>query len=240
MGRADPGGRGRGHATPCRKADHQPAGSRRRFLARKPEVVEPVRAMIRDKAAGVYRLAACDSSARPDRSADGVVSPHLIIVGEATPDARGRRPGRSTSESTGRGSSSSNPPRTCPTWNRQRRLTGRSRHSWRPRSPPASNRDHSGAPRHGSTQERGGAWGTHAHLPSPEARGSGSFNKRLVARRRRRTGCRRRGDADRPPDYPLPLYDGDLEETDGLPAHARKLKDLLPGKPGVADLGAGA
>jgi NAD(P)H-dependent FMN reductase len=28
-------------------------------------------------------------------------------------------------------------------------------------------------------------------------------------------------------DLPLPLYDGDLEERDGLPANARRLKDLL-------------
>ena len=28
-------------------------------------------------------------------------------------------------------------------------------------------------------------------------------------------------------DYPLPLYDGDLEERDGLPANARALKDLF-------------
>jgi NAD(P)H-dependent FMN reductase len=28
-------------------------------------------------------------------------------------------------------------------------------------------------------------------------------------------------------DLPLPLYDGDLEEREGLPANARKLKDLL-------------
>ena len=28
-------------------------------------------------------------------------------------------------------------------------------------------------------------------------------------------------------DYPLPLYDGDLEERDGLPANARTLKDLV-------------
>ena len=28
-------------------------------------------------------------------------------------------------------------------------------------------------------------------------------------------------------DYPLPVYDGDLEARDGLPANARKLKDLF-------------
>ena len=28
-------------------------------------------------------------------------------------------------------------------------------------------------------------------------------------------------------DFPMPLYDGDLEQRDGLPATARKLKDLM-------------
>jgi NAD(P)H-dependent FMN reductase len=28
-------------------------------------------------------------------------------------------------------------------------------------------------------------------------------------------------------DYPLPVYDGDLETTDGLPAHAKKLKEIF-------------
>ncbi|MBK5105895.1 MAG: NAD(P)H-dependent oxidoreductase, partial [Burkholderiales bacterium] len=28
-------------------------------------------------------------------------------------------------------------------------------------------------------------------------------------------------------DYPIPLYDGDLEDREGLPANARKLKDLF-------------
>lgn len=28
-------------------------------------------------------------------------------------------------------------------------------------------------------------------------------------------------------DYPLPLYDGDLEERDGIPGNVRKLKDLF-------------
>jgi len=28
-------------------------------------------------------------------------------------------------------------------------------------------------------------------------------------------------------DYPMPIYDGDLEEKEGLPANARKLKDIF-------------
>ena len=28
-------------------------------------------------------------------------------------------------------------------------------------------------------------------------------------------------------DYPLPLYDGDLEEKDGLPLNAQKLKEIF-------------
>ena len=93
MGRADPGGRGRGHATPCR-ADHQPlvhgavprpATRGRRAGARH----DPG-----DKAAGVYRLLPCDQGARPDRSPDGAVRPHLDHRGRRRPrDARGRRPG---------------------------------------------------------------------------------------------------------------------------------------------------
>jgi chromate reductase, NAD(P)H dehydrogenase (quinone) len=34
-------------------------------------------------------------------------------------------------------------------------------------------------------------------------------------------------------DYPLPLYDGDLEEAEGLPANARKLVDLIKDHPGL-------
>lgn len=34
-------------------------------------------------------------------------------------------------------------------------------------------------------------------------------------------------------DYSLPLYDGDLEETQGLPANARKLIDLIKGHHGL-------
>jgi len=34
-------------------------------------------------------------------------------------------------------------------------------------------------------------------------------------------------------DYPLPLYDGDLEAREGLPANARKLKDLFVAHQGL-------
>src|SRR5690349_9802693 len=34
-------------------------------------------------------------------------------------------------------------------------------------------------------------------------------------------------------DYPLPLYDGDLEDAEGLPANARKLIDLIKGHAGL-------
>jgi chromate reductase len=34
-------------------------------------------------------------------------------------------------------------------------------------------------------------------------------------------------------DYPLPLYDGDLEEAQGLPDNARKLIDLIKGHDGL-------
>jgi len=34
-------------------------------------------------------------------------------------------------------------------------------------------------------------------------------------------------------DYPLPLYDGDLETKEGLPANARKLKDLFLANEGL-------
>ncbi len=34
-------------------------------------------------------------------------------------------------------------------------------------------------------------------------------------------------------DYPLPLYDGDLEDAEGLPANARKLIDLIQGHAGL-------
>lgn len=34
-------------------------------------------------------------------------------------------------------------------------------------------------------------------------------------------------------DYPLPLYDGDLEDASGLPANARRLVDLIKGHAGL-------
>lgn len=34
-------------------------------------------------------------------------------------------------------------------------------------------------------------------------------------------------------DFPLPLYDGDLEEAEGLPANARKLVELIKDHPGL-------
>ena len=34
-------------------------------------------------------------------------------------------------------------------------------------------------------------------------------------------------------DYPLPLYDGDVEDAGGLPANARKLVDLIKGHAGL-------
>jgi chromate reductase len=34
-------------------------------------------------------------------------------------------------------------------------------------------------------------------------------------------------------DYPMPLYDGDLEEREGVPASARKLKDLFNAHQGM-------
>nr|WP_244327912.1 NAD(P)H-dependent oxidoreductase [Roseibium sp. RKSG952] len=34
-------------------------------------------------------------------------------------------------------------------------------------------------------------------------------------------------------DYPLPLYDGDLEDNDGVPENARKLKRVIQGHDGV-------
>ncbi len=34
-------------------------------------------------------------------------------------------------------------------------------------------------------------------------------------------------------DYPLPIYQGDLEDADGLPANARKLIDLIAGHRGL-------
>ncbi len=34
-------------------------------------------------------------------------------------------------------------------------------------------------------------------------------------------------------DYPMPLYDGDLEDREGLPANARKLKDIFLANQGL-------
>lgn len=34
-------------------------------------------------------------------------------------------------------------------------------------------------------------------------------------------------------DYPMPLYDGDLEHADGVPANARRLRDLLADHSGL-------
>jgi NAD(P)H-dependent FMN reductase len=63
---------------------------------------------------------------------------------------------------------------------------------------------------------------------------AGSFNKRLV--RIAAAGATAAG-ADVAlldlRDYPLPVYDGDLEERDGLPANARKLKDLFLANEGL-------
>jgi NAD(P)H-dependent FMN reductase len=57
---------------------------------------------------------------------------------------------------------------------------------------------------------------------------AGSLNKRLA--RVAAEGARAAG-ADVTVidlrDYPLPIYDGDLEVTEGLPANARRLKDLF-------------
>jgi chromate reductase len=57
---------------------------------------------------------------------------------------------------------------------------------------------------------------------------SGSFNKKLV--KIAVAGARKAGAEVtylELRDYPLPLYDGDLEESEGLPANARKLKDIF-------------
>lgn len=63
---------------------------------------------------------------------------------------------------------------------------------------------------------------------------SGSLNKRLVALAAR--GAKEAGaevtivDLR---DLPMPVYDGDLEDREGLPPSARKLKDLLLGCQGL-------
>ncbi len=57
---------------------------------------------------------------------------------------------------------------------------------------------------------------------------SASFNKRLA--RIAAEGARKAG-ADVTfidlRDYPMPLYDGDLEDKEGLPANAKKLKEIF-------------
>ena len=57
---------------------------------------------------------------------------------------------------------------------------------------------------------------------------TGSFNKQLV--KIAAAGARAAGaevtELDLR-DFPMPLYDGDLEAKEGLPAHAKKLKELL-------------
>lgn len=63
---------------------------------------------------------------------------------------------------------------------------------------------------------------------------TGSFNKRLV--KIAASGATTAG-ADVTlidlRDYPLPVYDGDVEARDGLPANARKLKDLFLANEGL-------
>jgi chromate reductase, NAD(P)H dehydrogenase (quinone) len=63
---------------------------------------------------------------------------------------------------------------------------------------------------------------------------TGSFNKRLV--KIAASGATAAG-ADVSlidlRDYPLPVYDGDVEARDGLPANARKLKDLFLANEGL-------
>lgn len=63
---------------------------------------------------------------------------------------------------------------------------------------------------------------------------TGSFNKRLV--KIAASGATAAG-ADVTlidlRDYPLPVYDGDVEARDGLPANARKLKDLFLANEGL-------
>jgi NAD(P)H-dependent FMN reductase len=61
-----------------------------------------------------------------------------------------------------------------------------------------------------------------------------SYNKKLVkiaAESARRAGAEVRYIDLR--DYPLPIFDQDLEAKEGLPANARKLKDLFIGSDGL-------
>jgi len=63
---------------------------------------------------------------------------------------------------------------------------------------------------------------------------SGSYNGRLVALAAKRLAIL---DAEVThlslKDYPLPVYDGDLEETGGVPENAKKLKRILQAQDGV-------
>ncbi|WP_299809042.1 NADPH-dependent FMN reductase [uncultured Roseibium sp.] len=63
---------------------------------------------------------------------------------------------------------------------------------------------------------------------------SGSFNGKLAALAAKRLAIL---DAEVTllslKDYPLPIYDGDLETASGVPENARKLKRLLEGQEGV-------
>lgn len=63
---------------------------------------------------------------------------------------------------------------------------------------------------------------------------AGSFNKMLV--KVAAAGARDAGGEVKVVDlagYPLPLYDGDLEEAQGLPENARRLKDLFHAHDGL-------
>src|SRR5574341_318448 len=63
---------------------------------------------------------------------------------------------------------------------------------------------------------------------------SGSYNKLLV--KIAADGAREAG-ADVTyidlRDYPMPIYDGDLEDREGLPANGRKLKDIFLANQGL-------
>ena len=55
-----------------------------------------------------------------------------------------------------------------------------------------------------------------------------SLNKKLIrVAARAAAGAGARVDTIDLRDFPLPIYDGDLEAADGLPANARRLKDLF-------------
>jgi NAD(P)H-dependent FMN reductase len=71
-------------------------------------------------------------------------------------------------------------------------------------------------------------------MPSPKilafagSTRTGSFNKKLI---KLAADAARAADAEVTlidlRDFPMPLYDGDLEEKEGLPEHAKKLKALM-------------